>query len=87
MHKAGVGDSGAEEGKLPEVGQPFEMFQAGVGILIATLGRLLDLMNQEHIDLARVKILILDEVDRMLDMDFIHDLRRPIEVEKSHALL
>jgi ATP-dependent RNA helicase RhlE len=50
--------------------------QAGVDVLVATPGRLLDLMNQKHIDLSRVEVLILDEADQMLDMGFIHDLRR-----------
>ncbi len=48
----------------------------GVDTLVATPGRLLDLIGQRHVDLSRVEILILDEADRMLDMGFIHDLRR-----------
>ncbi len=48
----------------------------GVDILVATPGRLLDLMNQGYIDLSQVKTLILDEADQMLDMGFIHDLKR-----------
>jgi ATP-dependent RNA helicase RhlE len=52
--------------------------QHGVDVLIATPGRLLDLMNQGFIDLGRVKILVLDEADRMLDMGFLPDLRRVV---------
>ena len=48
----------------------------GVDILIATPGRLIDLMQQGYVDLSHVEVLILDEADRMLDMGFIHDLRR-----------
>ncbi|WP_320055502.1 DEAD/DEAH box helicase [Desulfuromonas thiophila] len=48
----------------------------GVDILIATPGRLLDLHNQQCLDLRQVEILVLDEADRMLDMGFIHDIRR-----------
>ena len=59
-------------GQNPQV----RALQAGVDVLIATPGRLLDLMQQGFIDLSHVEILILDEGDRMLDMGFIHDLRR-----------
>ncbi|MBU4271064.1 MAG: DEAD/DEAH box helicase [Planctomycetes bacterium] len=51
----------------------------GVDVLIATPGRLLDLMQQGFVDLSHVEVLILDEADRMLDMGFIHDLRRIVE--------
>jgi ATP-dependent RNA helicase RhlE len=50
----------------------------GVDILIATPGRLLDLMNQGYISLKDIEIFVLDEADRMLDMGFIHDVRRLI---------
>lgn len=48
----------------------------GVDVLIATPGRLLDLMNQRIVKLDHVKYFVLDEADRMLDMGFIHDVRR-----------
>ncbi|MDD0840939.1 DEAD/DEAH box helicase [Curvibacter sp. HBC61] len=48
----------------------------GVDILVATPGRLLDLQQQGHLDLSSVQILILDEADRMLDMGFIHDVKK-----------
>ncbi len=50
----------------------------GVHVLIATPGRLLDLMNQGHVRLDRVEIFVLDEADRMLDMGFLPDLKRII---------
>ncbi len=50
----------------------------GADILIATPGRLIDLMNQKRIDLQYVEILVLDEADRMLDMGFIHDVKKII---------
>ena len=48
----------------------------GVDILVATPGRLLDLEQQGHVDLSHVEILVLDEADRMLDMGFIHDVKK-----------
>ena len=50
----------------------------GVDILIATPGRLIDLMNQGYVDLRHIEFFVLDEVDRMLDMGFIADIRRVI---------
>lgn len=50
----------------------------GADIIIATPGRLIDLINQKHIDLQYVNILVLDEADRMLDMGFIHDVKKII---------
>ncbi|KAA5946919.1 ATP-dependent RNA helicase RhlE [Pantoea sp. Bo_2] len=50
--------------------------RGGVDVLVATPGRLLDLAQQNAVDLSQVEILVLDEADRMLDMGFIHDIRR-----------
>ena len=50
----------------------------GIDILVATPGRLLDLMNQGHVSLRDIKYLVLDEADRMLDMGFVHDVKRII---------
>ena len=52
--------------------------QSGVDILVATPGRLLDLMNQGYVQLDQVEFFVLDEADRMLDMGFIHDVKRVI---------
>jgi ATP-dependent RNA helicase RhlE len=54
------------------------LLRIGVDILVATPGRLLDLMNQGFISLKDIEIFVLDEADRMLDMGFIHDVRRII---------
>ena len=61
----------------------------GVDILIATPGRLLDLINQRYIRLDSIKIFVLDEADRMLDMGFINDVKKIIEKlpEKRQSLL
>lgn len=53
---------------------------AGIDVLIATPGRLLDLINQGFISLRDIEIFVLDEADRMLDMGFIHDVKRIIEL-------
>ncbi len=60
----------------------------GVDILVATPGRLLDLMNQGIISLKHIGVFVLDEADRMLDMGFIHDVRRVIKAvpEKRQTL-
>jgi len=50
--------------------------RAGVDIVVATPGRLLDHVSQKTLDLSAVEILVLDEADRMLDMGFIHDIRK-----------
>ena len=52
----------------------------GVDILVATPGRLLDLLQQGVLDLTQVQILVLDEADRMLDMGFIHDVKKVLAV-------
>lgn len=49
---------------------------SGVDILIATPGRLLDLMDQKYINLSRIEFFVLDEADRMLDMGFVHDVKK-----------
>lgn len=53
---------------------------AGVDIVIATPGRLLDHAGQKTIDLSKIEILVLDEADRMLDMGFIHDIRKVLNL-------
>ena len=55
-----------------------KMLQKGVDILVATPGRLLDLINQKFVDLKYVKILVLDEADHMLDLGFINDVKKII---------
>lgn len=55
-----------------------DALRRGTDILIATPGRLLDLMNQGFVDLRGLSIFVLDEADRMLDMGFIHDVRKVI---------
>jgi ATP-dependent RNA helicase RhlE len=59
-------------------GQQVQALARGVDVLIATPGRLLDLMGQGLVRLDRLEVFVLDEADRMLDMGFIHDVRRVI---------
>ncbi len=59
-------------GQQPQV----NALRKGIDILIATPGRLLDLMNQGYVNLKQLEIFVLDEADRMLDMGFIHDVKR-----------
>ncbi len=59
-------------GMTPQI----DRLRKGVDILVATPGRLLDLQQQGHLDLSTVQILVLDEADRMLDMGFIHDVKK-----------
>ncbi|MGI9382347.1 MAG: DEAD/DEAH box helicase [Methyloligellaceae bacterium] len=61
-------------------GQQVKALKAGVDVLIATPGRLLDLCQQRHMRLDKVRILVLDEADRMLDMGFIHDVRKIVRL-------
>ncbi|WP_345953326.1 DEAD/DEAH box helicase [Mucilaginibacter sp. PAMB04168] len=55
-----------------------DALRRGIDILVATPGRLLDLMNQRFVHLDHIKFLILDEADRMLDMGFVHDVKKII---------
>ncbi|NQV56367.1 MAG: DEAD/DEAH box helicase, partial [Rhodospirillales bacterium] len=64
-------------GGIP-IGRQIQAMSRGAHILVATPGRLLDLMNQRHVQLDRVEIFVLDEADRMLDMGFIHDVKKII---------
>jgi ATP-dependent RNA helicase RhlE len=58
------------------MGAQIEKLRRGVDILVATPGRLLDHASQGTLDLSQVQILVLDEADRMLDMGFIHDIKK-----------
>lgn len=86
---AQIGDSFAAYGRYTNlrhaviyggVGQnpQIQAVRKGLDILVATPGRLLDLMNQGVVRLDNIQIFVLDEADRMLDMGFIHDVRRVI---------
>lgn len=72
-------------GKVPQV----RAMERGVDVLVATPGRLLDLIGDGAIDLSAVEIVVFDEADRMLDMGFIHDVRRIIALlpQKRQTLL
>ena len=72
-------------GKVPQI----KAMERGVDVLVATPGRLLDLKNDGVIDLSAVEIVVFDEADRMLDMGFIHDVRKIIALlpRKRQTLL
>jgi len=59
--------------------------RSGVDILVATPGRLLDHAGQRTVDLSQVEILVLDEADRMLDMGFLPDIRRILDLLPAHG--
>lgn len=65
-----------------------EALRRGVDVLVATPGRLLDLTQQGFVNLSRIELFVLDEADRMLDMGFIHDVKRVISQlpEKRQSL-
>ena len=69
-------------------GPQVEALERGTDILVATPGRLGDLYQQGHIDLTHLEIFVLDEADRMLDMGFIHDVKRILQwlPEKKQTL-
>jgi ATP-dependent RNA helicase RhlE len=84
-----IGESFANYGKYTHlkyqvifggVGQQSQVdaLRSGFDILVATPGRLLDLMNQNYVDLRNVQFFVLDEADRMLDMGFVNDVRKVI---------
>nr|CRH04406.1 Putative ATP-dependent RNA helicase with P-loop hydrolase domain (rhlE gene) [Candidatus Magnetococcus massalia] len=72
-------------GHVPQI----RAMNRGVDILVATPGRLLDLLDQGHVKLNKVETFVLDEADRMLDMGFIHDIRRVEKVipKDRHTIL
>ncbi|KHL06989.1 UNVERIFIED_CONTAM: RNA helicase, partial [Mumia flava] len=57
-----------------------DALKRGVDIVVATPGRLLDHVGQRTIDLSHIELLVLDEADRMLDMGFIHDIRKILNI-------
>ena len=71
-------------GQQPQV----DAIRKGLDILVATPGRLLDLQGQGLVDLSHLEIFVLDEADRMLDMGFIHDVKRVLKLlpEKKQTL-
>lgn len=88
---AQVGDSVARYGRYTslrssvifggvKIGPQIDRLSKGVDVLVATPGRLLDHAGQRTVDLSRVEILVLDEADRMLDMGFIHDIRKILDL-------
>jgi len=88
---AQVGESVREYGRhLPfrtavifggvSINTQFSKLKKGADVIVATPGRLLDHLNRKTIDLSKIEILVLDEADRMLDMGFIHDIKKILKV-------
>jgi ATP-dependent RNA helicase RhlE len=71
------------------LGPQIQALNRGVDILVATPGRLMDLERQRHLNLDKVEIFVLDEADRMLDLGFVHDIKRIIAKlpPRRHSLL
>ncbi len=70
------------------IGRQIKALRQGSDIVVATPGRLLDHVNQRTIDLSQIDILVLDECDRMLDMGFIHDIRKVMaQLPESRQIL
>jgi ATP-dependent RNA helicase RhlE len=67
-------------GQRPQV----DALRAGVDIIVATPGRLMDLMEQRHVNLTGIEMLVLDEADRMLDMGFIQPIRKIVSKLPAH---
>jgi len=69
-------------------GPQVDSVRHGVDVLVATPGRLMDLINQRHLSLSQLEVFVLDEADRMLDMGFIHAIRKIIALlpPKRHNL-
>ncbi|MFT4979324.1 MAG: ATP-dependent RNA helicase RhlE, partial [Myxococcota bacterium] len=67
-------------GQSPQV----RALRQGIDVLVACPGRLLDLHNQGHVDLRHVEFFVLDEADRMLDMGFVHDVRKVLRLLPRH---
>ena len=71
-----------------DINKQTRVLRRGLDIAVATPGRLLDHMNRGNVDLTHIEIVVLDEADRMLDMGFIHDIRRIIsETPKQRQTL
>jgi ATP-dependent RNA helicase RhlE len=68
-----------------KINPQIQKLRQGVDILVATPGRLLDHASQKTVDLSQVEILVLDEADRMLDMGFIHDIRKVLALLPKNA--
>jgi ATP-dependent RNA helicase RhlE len=61
-----------------------EKLRRGIDVLVATPGRLLDLIDQGYVHLNKIEFFVLDEADRMLDMGFIHDIKKILSILPKH---